>query len=137
MSYAISAALQAAVFQTLSTDPALVGLVGANVFDALPAGAVPSLYVALGPEKAKDASDQTGGGAIHELTVSVVTESAGFAAAKEAAGAVSDALVDADLTLARGQLVSLRFYKATAARVGTADTRRIDLIFRARVCDGA
>ncbi len=136
MSYAVSGALQAAVFQALSADPTLVALVGGNVFDALPAGAVPSLYVALGPEKASDASDQTGGGALHELTVSVVTESAGFAAAKEAAGAVSDVLVDADLVLTRGTLVSMRFYKATAARVGTADTRRIDLIFRARVCDG-
>lgn len=137
MSYAVSGALQAAVFQHLSADPALVALVGANVFDALPAGSVPPLYVALGPEKATDASDQSGGGAVHELTVSIVTESAGFSAAKEAAGAVSDALVDADLSLARGTLVSLRFYKATAARVGTADTRRIDLIFRARVCDSA
>jgi len=137
MSYAVSGALQSAVFQRLANDPTLVGLVGTNVFDALPAGAVPPLYVALGPEKAADASDQTGGGALHEFTVSVVTESAGFAVAKETAGAVSDALVDAALTLARGTLVSLRFHKATAARVGTADTRRIDLIFRARVCDGA
>ena len=137
MSYGVSAALQAAVFQQLFTDPTLVALVGSNIFDALPAGSVPSLYVALGPEKVSDASDQTGGGALHELTVSVVTESAGFAAAKDAAAAISDALVDADLTLARGTLVGLRFHKATAARVGTGDTRRIDLIFRARVCDAA
>jgi len=137
MSYAISGALQAAIFQRLVGDTALSTLVGGNIFDALPSGAVPPLYVALGPEKASDASDQTGGGAVHELTISVITESAGFAVAKEAAGAVSDALVDADLALVRGTLVSLRFYKATAARVGTADTRRIDLIFRARVCDGA
>ena len=136
MSYAVSSALQAAVFQKLSNDAALSALVGSNIFDALPSGAVPSLYVALGPEKASDASDQTGGGALHEFTISIVTESAGFAAAKETAGAVSDALVDADLILSRGSLVSLRFYKATAARVGTADTRRIGLIFRARVCDG-
>ena len=136
MSYGVSAALQAAVFQQLFTDPALGALVGTQIFDALPAGSVPPLYVALGPEKVTDASDQTGGGAVHELTISVVTESAGFSAAKETAAAISDALVDADLTLARGTLVSLRFHKAAAARVGTADTRRIDLIFRARVCDG-
>lgn len=135
MSYGVSAALQAAVFQQLYTDPGLTALVGTQIFDALPSGAVPSLYVALGPEKVTDASDQSGGGAVHELTISVVTESAGFAAAKDVAAAISDALVDAPLSLSRGDLVSLRFYKAAAARVGTADTRRIDLIFRARVCD--
>ncbi len=135
MSYAVSAALQASIYQQLFTDPDLGALVGANIFDALPSGALPSLYVALGPEVAKDRSDKTGGGALHEFTISVVTDSAGFAQAKIAAAAVSDALVDAELTLTRGHLVSLVFYKATAARVGTGDTRQINLIFRARVAD--
>jgi len=136
MSYGVSSALQAAVFQKLSGDAALSALVGAAIFDALPAGVVPPLYVALGPERVKDASDQTGGGAVHEVLISVVTDQAGFAGAKDVAGLISDALVDADLSLARGKLVSLRFYKAAAARVGTGDQRRIDLTFRARVCDG-
>ncbi|SEW04375.1 Protein of unknown function [Cognatiyoonia koreensis] len=135
MSYAMSAPLQAAVFQQLFTDPDLSALVAGNIFDALPSGSVPSLYVALGPEKVRDASDATGGGALHELTISVVSDAAGFAVAKEAAGLVSDALVNADLPLSRGALVSLNFFKAAAARVGTGDTRRIDLFFRARVCD--
>lgn len=135
MSYALSGPLQAAVFQQLFTDPALTALVGDNIFDALPSGAVPPLYVALGPEKVRDASDATGSGALHELTISVVSDAAGFATAKAAAGLVSDALVGADLALSRGSLVSLNFYKAAAARVGTGDTRRIDLFFRARVCD--
>jgi len=60
---------------------------------------------------------------------------AGFAQAKVAAAAVSDALIDVDLPLSRGMLISLQFYKATAARVGTGDTRQINLIFRARVAD--
>ncbi len=47
-----------------------------------------------------------------------------------------DALVDAELTLGRGALASLHFYRARAARVGTGDERQINLIFRARVCDG-
>lgn len=135
MSYALSGPLQAAVFQQLFNDPALSALVGDSIFDALPSGAVPPLYVALGPEKVRDASDATGGGALHELTISVVSDAAGFATAKAAAGLVSDALVGADLELSRGALVSLNFYKAAAARVGTGDTRRIDLFFRARVCD--
>jgi len=135
MTYALSAPLQAAVYQKLSTDPALLGLVGTDVFDALPSGAVPALYVVIGPEKVRDASDGTGAGAIHTFTVSVVSDSAGFTRAKEVAGVVSDSLVDADLTMSRGILVNLNFNKATAARVGRGDTRRIDLIFRARVCD--
>lgn len=137
MSYAVAAPLQAAVFQRLFDDAELQALVGSNVFDALPSGVVPPLYVALGPEKVRDASDITGGGAVHEMTISVVSDATGFATAKTVAGVISDALVDADLTLSRGALVSLQFFKAAAARVGSGDTRRIDLIFRARVCDGA
>ncbi len=135
MSYGVSAALQAAVYQRLMTDATLVALVGASIFDALPSGALPPLYVVLGTEEARDASDKTGGGAVHEFTVSVVTESAGFSTAKGAAAAVSDALVDAPLVLSRGALVSLNFYKAKAARVGTGSMRQINLIFRARVAD--
>lgn len=135
MSYGTAAALQAAVFQSLSTDPALGALVGAAIYDAVPPGMVPALYVSLGPEDARDRSDVTGGGAEHIFTVSVVTQAAGFQQAKEVAGAISDVLVDADLALTRGQLVSLNFDRARARRVEDADVRRIDLTFRARVCD--
>lgn len=135
MSYGVAAALQAAVYQQLFTDPVLGGLVGSAIYDALPTGTLPPLYVALGPELVRDKSDKTGAGAEHEFTVTVVTDVAGFAAAKDAAAAVSDALVDAPLVLARGALVSLYFYRATAARVGTNDKRQINLVFRARVQD--
>ena len=135
MSYAIAAALQRAVFQRLSSDAALAVLVGTDIYDALPNGVLPPLYVVLGAEDVRDASDKTGGGAWHQLTVSVVTQSAGFAPAKAAAAAVSDALVDAAMTLDRGSLVSLNFHKAKAARVGTGAVRQINLIFRARVAD--
>ena len=137
MSYGVASALQAAVYECLSQDAALSNLVGSAIYDALPAGSLPPLYVVLGAEDVRDASDKTGGGALHEFTVTVVTESAGFSTAKTAAAAVSDALVDADLTLTRGALVSLNFYKAKAARVGTGDVRQINLIFRARVADDA
>lgn len=135
MSYGVAAALQRAVFSQLSADTALAALVGADIYDALPKGALPPLYVVLGAEDARDASDKTGGGAWHQFTVSVVTQSAGFATAKAAAAAVSDALVDAPLALDRGRLISLNFYKAKAARVGTGSVRQINLIFRARVAD--
>ena len=135
MSYGVSAALQAAVYQRLIGDAALSGLIGAAVYDAVPAGVLPVTYVSLGPEDVRDQSDKTGSGAAHLFTVSVVTEAAGFQAAKVTAAAVSDALVDADLVLSRGRLVSLGFVKASARRVGTGTQRRIDLQFRARVDD--
>ncbi len=135
MSYGTAAALQRAVYQHLSADGTLASLAAGEIYDALPAGALPPLYVVLGAEDARDASDQTGHGAWHQFTVTVVTQSAGFATAKAVAAAVSDALVDAPLTLERGTLVSLNFHKAKAARVGTGAVRQINLIFRARVAD--
>jgi hypothetical protein len=135
MSYGVAAALQAAIYQRLTGDAALTALVGPAVYDALPTGTLPPLYVVLGAEDVRDASDKTGAGAEHTFTIAVVTQSAGFATAKAAAAAISDALVDADLALDRGVLVSLNFYKAKAARVGTGAMRQINLIFRARVAD--
>jgi dolichol kinase len=133
MSYAISGALQAAVFAELSGDAALAAIVGEAIYDAVPAGAVPTLYVRFGSETVRDASDISGAGSVHFLTVSVITTSPGFATAKAAAGAVTDALHDADLTLARGHLVSLRFERGSARRIDAASARQIDLRFRARV----
>ncbi|MEM9871734.1 MAG: DUF3168 domain-containing protein [Pseudomonadota bacterium] len=135
MSYAMSAALQAAVFSTLAADADLQGAVGSAIFDALPSGAVPTLYVAIGPEQVRVDDDKTGGGAEHVFTVSVVTEAPGFASAKVAAGLVCDALHEAPLTLTRGRLVSLRFRAAKAAKIDKGTGRKIDLTFRARVED--
>lgn len=132
MSYGVGAALQAAIFERLVSDAALGALVGEAIFDAPPAGRLPPLWVSLGAEEARDRSDATGAGAEHRLTISVVGEATGFAQAK-AAAAISDALVGADLPLARGRLVGLRFVRAQARQSGTG--RRIDLTFRARVQD--
>ncbi|MCW1955638.1 MAG: DUF3168 domain-containing protein [Roseobacter sp.] len=135
MSYGVSASLQAAVYQALIADAPLAALVGAAIYDALPSGSLPGTYVALGPENVLDSSDKTGAGALHLFTVSVVTDSAGFQAAKDVAGRVSDVLVDAPLTLMRGRLIGLGFDRASATREGTGAIRRIDLRFRARVQD--
>lgn len=135
MSYAVSAALQQAVFQHLVADPTLAGLVSDAIYDAVPSGIITGTYVSLGPEDVRERSDASGHGAVHDITISVVTDAAGFQAAKEVAAAVSDALVDASLPLSRGQLVYLNFHRARARRVEDADVRRIDLFFRARVQD--
>ncbi|MGR3496835.1 DUF3168 domain-containing protein [Citreimonas sp.] len=133
MSYALAAPLQMAVYQRLISDETLDALVGGNVFDAVPQGTLPRLYVTLGAETVKDASDATGAGAWHEFVISIVSENAGFQNAKEAAAAISEALDGADLALSRGRLVGLWFRRAKAAREG--GQRRIDLTFRARVED--
>lgn len=135
MSYAVASALQRAVYQALATDAQLGGLVDGAIYDALPSGRVPDLYVSLGPETVKDASDKSGHGAEHRFTVSVISTAPGFAAAKSVAAAICDALVDADLALDRGRLVSLGFERAAARRIDDGNGRQIDLRFRARVED--
>ena len=130
MSYALSGALQAAVFQYLSTDARLAGVA---IHHALPVGVVPAQYVLLGGEEVRDRSDVTGAAAIHRFTVLVQGDSAGFSGIKQIASAVCDALIDAPLVLARGQLIGLWFDRARRMRDGS---RQIELRFRARVEDG-
>jgi hypothetical protein len=135
MSYAMSAALQTAIFQQLVSDPGVTALVGTNVFDAIPTGTLPETYVSLGPEVARDRSDKTGAGAQHEFLVTVYTTEAGFDVAKTVAAAICDALLSDTLVLSRGYLVALNFFKAQAVRDRKGSGRRIDLKFRARLDD--
>lgn len=136
MSYGVSSALQAGVYQLLVNDASLTAQVGDAVFDEVPEGAFSGTYVSLGAEDVRDLSDKTGYCADHRFVVSVVTDAEGFAPAKAVAAAVSDALVDQAPTLVRGRVVSLRFLKARARRVRNGQLRRIDLTFRAIVEDG-
>lgn len=135
MSYGTGAALQAAIYQRLVADGALAALVGGAIHDAVPPGPISGTYVSIGPEDVRDASDQTGRGALHDFVISVVTDAAGFQSAKAVAAAVSDALSGSAMDLSRGRLVGLWFVRARARRVEKADIRRIDLTFRARTED--
>ena len=102
MTYAVSSALQSAVYQRLVSDSGVLALVGGAIYDALPSGTLPSIYVSLGPEKVRDISDQLVSAAEHEFIVSVVTDQTGFSAAKAAAGAVcanADAVTTRDKTI--------------------------------------
>lgn len=135
MSYGVAGALQTAVYQALVADAGLSALVGSNIFDTAPPGPVPVLYVSLGDEEVRDLSDKTGAGASHEFTISVVSETAGFLAAKEVATAISDILTGSSLTLSRGRIIALNFLRARARRVQDGAVRRIDLRFRALVED--
>lgn len=135
MSYGVSAALQAAIYQRLLADTALAALVGTAIYDNAPSGTILGTYVSLGPEDVRDRSDKTGYGALHMVTISVITDAAGFQVAKQVGAAISDALQGAELILSRGALCFINFERATARRVGTGETRRIDLQFNARVED--
>lgn len=130
MSYQAAAALQAAVFARLSGFPALAGV---SIVDAMPPGTAPGSFVLIGPEQVVDQSDKTGGGAEHRFEVAVISDASGFVSAKTLAGAVSEALADAGLTLATGTLVSIGFLRATARRLDGGALRRIDMTFRARI----
>jgi hypothetical protein len=129
MSYGASSALQTAVFQVLSSAPSLVGVA---IYDAVPPGPA-GTFVLVGPEEVRDASDKSGQGAEHQLAISVVSDGTGFLAAKAIAGAITDTLTGANLTLTRGHVVSFLFLRASARRIDEGEVRRIDLIFRARI----
>lgn len=135
MTYSVSAALQQALYARLSQDAVLAAIVGNAVFDGVPPGTVPVLYVSIGEERVSDRSDYDERGAIHDIEIAVVTTESGFADAKAAAAAVSDALLSQPLVLRRGRCDGLWFRQAQARRTRRTGTRRIDLRFRARVFD--
>lgn len=128
MSYGAAAALQAAIYQRLVAE-----MPGVAIHDAPPAGGGTGTWVLIGPEEVLDVSDHSGPGAEHRLTISVLSDAAGFLTAKEIGVRISDALVGAELALSRGRLVGLTFQRAQVARLNQGAVRRIDLRFRARV----
>ncbi|MBF9036031.1 DUF3168 domain-containing protein [Rhodobacterales bacterium HKCCE2091] len=135
MSYVMADALQRAVYTTMSADGMLMSLVDGAVYDALPKGPVPPIYVTLGAERVRDQSDISARGAIHDFVVTVQSDLPGFLAAKQAAARVSDILDGADLALDRGRLVRLDFLKAAARQ--RAQRREVEIWFRAFVEDVA
>jgi hypothetical protein len=135
MSYAVSGSLQKAVYQKLAGDAVVQSLVGDAVYDAVPTGVLPITYITLGPENAVARADRSSAATRHDFVISVHTEKDGFQAIKDVAAAVSDALVDAPLSLSRGSLSTLEFLRAKARRTNNSQMRQVDLWFRARVED--
>lgn len=133
MSYSFGGSLQSAVYAALIADSALNTLIGGAVYDAAPPGVVPETYVILGEEEVRDASDMTGSGADHRFKVTVISTLPGFATAKAVAARCATVLQGDGVSLSQGCLAYLTFDRARAVRAGSADTRRIDLRFRARV----
>ena len=138
MSYAMSAALQEAVFNALSGNMALAALVE-GIYDAPPGsdGTPPvGTYITLGDEVSKDRSSGSHKGVTLDFEVNIHSDFAGFSKAKAVAAEVVDTLAWADLGLSRGQLVNLKFLKSRTRRGAAPETRRIALVFRAILDDG-
>jgi len=125
--------LQRAMYDRLSTDPAIVAAIGGHVYDALPAGQLPDLFISLGVESFVDRSDKTGSASQHDTTVAVIASQPGFLAAKELAADVAFALGEDPLQLAHDQTSTLEFLRAEARRDTDSQTRRIDMVFRVRI----
>lgn len=130
MSYAAAPALQSALYARLSGAAALAGVA---IVDAQPVDPVPDTFVLIGPEEVSDASDKTGAGAEHRVTLSVVSTAAGFLTAKEIAAGICSALEGPVLALTEGRVVSIAFRRAVARRLDGGATRQIDLSFRIRI----
>ena len=130
MSYAAAAALQSAVYARLTEYSALSGV---TVVDAVAPGTGKGKFILLGPETASDKGDKGHAGADHQFQVSVISDETGFLSAKVIAAHICDALVGASLGLSSGSLVDLSFIRAIARRLKEGESRRIDLVFRARV----
>lgn len=133
MSYQSADALQTALYQLLSSDTDLTSLVPGGIFDATPPGTPQGTYVVLGAEEVIDRSDVTGPGAEHRVTISVVSDAAGFLTAKQAAAHISAVLPGQTPTLSTGRVVAIWFHQATAQKTDGGTTRRVDLRFRIRI----
>ncbi|MEM1360144.1 MAG: DUF3168 domain-containing protein [Pseudomonadota bacterium] len=131
MSYQAAAALQRALFQHLTAADVPTDLADVPVVDSLIAGALPETYVALGPERVRDASTKTTRGAEHRVIINVTSAKGGFQKVKQIAGAVCVQLDKTLPTLDVGTLCAFDFVRAQAARGQSGAARGIELIFRA------
>ncbi|MGR3542437.1 MAG: tail completion protein gp17 [Hasllibacter sp.] len=120
MSYAGSADLQAAVWAALD------GALDVPVHDVPPPGPLPELWVGVGAEEGRDASDATGPICDHRLRIEVRGGAAGFAALKAVAAQAEAALSGPPPALAAGRIVWLRFARARTVQGASGRALRMD-----------
>lgn len=133
MTYALAWPLQEALFTLFTTNAACVAAFAGRVFDGtlpLKDADAEGPYLVLGDEEARDWSSKTEGGAVHVVRLDVYAPRRGFGDAKQAAAAVSDALLAAELPTSRGTVVNTRFVDARTEREENDALRRIRLQFR-------
>jgi len=136
MTYALAWPLQQAIHARLIADPGVQAVLGDRIHDAAPQIAhLAETWAALGDEATEDWSTATDHGAAHLLRITVHAPRAGFAEAKQAAAAICDALIGAELTPARGHVVYLGFRSAETRRSEDDALRSIRLTFRVLVED--
>lgn len=133
MSYQYSLALQGAIYDRLLGFEPLKKLIGTAIYDRLPGGVPPDVFVLIGDEQVLDRSDKSAHASRHDVTVSVLGDGQGFSTVKEVAAQVSTALDNAALHLNAGALRQIQFQSAKTRRDGGRAARRIDLIFRAYI----
>ena len=133
MSYAASAELQQSIYQILTGYAPLGAVIGDQIFDADPqpdAGAGPDLYVLIGEEQAVDRSSKTHRGIEHRPVISVHSNEAGYARAKQTAALICEALEKTEPSVVSGTVVFCTFASARARRMRNSEQRRIELRFR-------
>jgi hypothetical protein len=131
MPTAAAAALRAAVYDALAADAALNALLGGpKIYDAPPRAAV-FPYVTLGETRVTDFSTGTEAGEEHQLTLHAWSRQGGHREAHLIAGALLQALDDADLALTDHTLVNFRFAVADVRREADGRTYHALVRFRA------
>lgn len=134
MTYALAWPLQEALFDLINADPACTGYFDDRIYDSPPpfsATAEPEgLYLTMGDEEAQDWSTGSEEGCLHVVTLNVHAPRRGFSEAKQAAGALSDAVMGSTLSLSRGRVINIRFVDARTKREEKNALRRIELRFR-------
>ena len=124
-------ALQKAIHARLTTDAAVLALLGGpRVHDDVPRGAA-FPYVTFGPANARDWSTGSDDGGEHLVTLHVWSRTAGRNQAEAIASAIAAALHDQALTLSGHRLVNLRRELAEARREPDGETWRVVVRLRA------
>lgn len=131
MTMALSAPLQQALYERLTTAPELAALAG-RVYDDAPhrEQAESGVFVTLGDERVRPWNTASDRGAAHEIEIRVHGPSRGFLPVKEIAGAIAEVVETAPPAPVRGVVVTHEFVGARTRREEQGAARRIDLTFR-------
>lgn len=114
--------LQQAIFNSITTDATLLGLLGGpRIYDDVPQSAAHP-YLTLGQSISRDWSSVGDTGEEHILTLHVWSRAAGRKEAHQIMGAVRDCLHDRQLALTSHRLVNLRHEFSDARREPDSET---------------
>ncbi|MFV0244906.1 MAG: DUF3168 domain-containing protein [Qingshengfaniella sp.] len=127
MSYRDAGDLQAAIHARLTGDTALMALVAGAVFDAVPEGRAPDVYLALGAEEVTETRDHDGAIMRHRIDLSAIGKAESFAQVKAVAAAAEAALRAAPLTAPGLNIMDMWLERVRATRGKHPARRRIDM----------